>query len=420
MRGCVNTLTNKVMATKEKNTGAVDDIFAILIGQHNKVTPNSAALGREMDSEVKIRINSGSMLLNMILSNSPDGGWPCGRIVEVFGPNSSGKSTLGYVAMANAQAAGGIAIYIDLEKTGNPDFMRLLGINLDELITTDIREVENIFTAIERNLVTIAASPKYKDKPVMIVVDSVTALLTDVESEAGYQFNMNVSMAKAKMIGIALRKIVPYLSKANACLYFVNQIRDNVTGYGEKFIVPGGNAIPFYSSIRVYLESKVKIVIGDETLKNAYEEAMLEYKALGGKKAGLVKPEAPKPNKDNETTIGYEITAFTKKNKLCPQDRRAKFKIIFSQGLIEEDSWLDPCVKYGIITVEGNKYILSAFENDWGQFSRKQWMSKLQQSEEVYLKIRKLLAEKLTINLDFKNEKTQEVEVNASEDDYTV
>ena len=89
-------------------------------------------MGKDMDSEIKTFVDTGTMLLNMILSNNPNGGWPCGRIVEVFGKESTGKSTLGYVAMASAQAAGGIAIYADIEKTGNKSFMKLLGIDLDK------------------------------------------------------------------------------------------------------------------------------------------------------------------------------------------------------------------------------------------------------------------------------------------------
>ncbi len=213
-------------------TSALDDMFAQLIGQHNKVSSGSATLGVQMESEIKYWVDSGSLLLNMILSNRPDGGWPCGRIVEVFGKESIGKSTLGYMAMANCQKAGGIAIYADIEKTGNKTFMKLLGVDLTKLIYTDIPEIEKLFEALEQNLRTITASGRFKDKPIMIVVDSVTALQTDAEMESGYEFNMNTSMSKAKQLGKALKKITPFLAKANACLYFVNQIRDNVSGYG--------------------------------------------------------------------------------------------------------------------------------------------------------------------------------------------
>jgi RecA/RadA recombinase len=406
------------MAKKDKDApkSALDEIFAKLIGQHNTVSAGSAALGNAMDSEIRHFVDTGLMNLNMILSNRPDGGWPCGRIVEVFGKESTGKSTLGYVAMASAQAAGGIAIYADIEKTGNAAFMKLLGINLDELITTDIPEIEKLFTALERNLTLIAQTPRFKNKPVMIVVDSVSALQTDAEMEGGYEYNMNVAMGKAKMLGKALKKIVPFLTSANACLYFVNQVRDNVSGYGEAFVVPGGKAIPFYSSIRVHLEGRTKIVLKDPTLENEYLDAMAKYKEAGGKKAGLEKPEKPKQNKDTETTIGYEVTAFTKKNKTAPSDRRTSFRIIFSQGLFEEECWLATCIKYGIVKKDGSKHTLVGIENDWGVFTEKQWIPKLQKDEKMYEAIRDLIIDKLTIPLEYDKTKYI-VEDEAIEDD---
>jgi len=409
------------MAKGKSKTSSIDDIFALLVGQHNKASPNSSVLGNDMDSEIKMWVNSGSTLLNMILSNRHDGGFPCGRVVEVFGKESIGKSTLGYVAMAEAQKAGGIAIYADIEKTGNKAFMKMLGVNLDELVTTDIPEIEKLFTALEQNLLTIAGSEKFKNKPVMIVVDSVTALQTDSEMEGGYEFNMNVALSKARQLGKALRKIIPSLNKANACLYFVNQIRDNVSGYGDNYVISGGKAIPFYSSIRVYLEGKTKIVVKDPTLENEYQKALAAWKDGGGKKMGLEKPEKPKSTKDNETVIGYEVTAFTKKNKTAPPERRTNFRIIFSQGLFDEECWLDQCIKYGIVHASGAYHEIVAFENDCGKFYRTGWIELLKSSEELYNKIKELLIEKLTIPLQLEPGKYTfaDEQVDAEEDDYT-
>lgn len=387
------------MAKEKVSTSSADSIFSQLIKQHNEVSPLSAVLGNAMESQIKYWIDSGSLLLNMRLANRPDGGWPCGRIVEVFGKESIGKSTLGYVAMANCQKAGGIAIYADIEKTGNPAFMKMLGVDLDTLVTTDIPEVEKLFTALEKNLTTIIDSKRFTDKPVIIVVDSVTALQTDAEIAGGYEYNMNVAMGKAKQIGKALKKITPFLSKANACLYFVNQIRDNTTGYGDSYSVPGGKAIPFYSSIRVYLEGKTKIVVKDPTLENEYQIALAEWKAAGGNKSGIEKPEKPKATKENETTIGYEVTAYTKKNKVAPPDRRSSFRILFSQGLFDEECYLDECIKYGIIKVAGAYHEIIAFQNSCGKFYKTEWIDKLKSDEKVYNKIKELLIEKLTIPL---------------------
>lgn len=399
------------------NLSALDTMFSQLIGQHNKVSAGSATLGRNMESEIKYWVDSGSTLLNMILSNRPDGGWPCGRIVEVAGRESIGKSTLGYVALANAQKAGGVAIYVDIEKTGNKKFMEMLGVDLDHLIYADNPEVESLFESLQQNLMLISNVKEMKDKPVMIVVDSVTALQTKAEMLSGYEFNMNISMTKAKQLGQALKKIVPFLSKANACLYFVNQIRDNVTGYGEAHVVPGGKAIPFYSSIRLFLESKLKIVAKDATLENEYEAALAAWKEAGGKKSGLEKPEKPKDSKANEAVIGYEVTAFTKKNKTAPPDRRIPFRIIFSQGLFDEECWFDQCLKYGIMKKDGNRYTITAFENELGKFWKTEWTNVLQNSEEVYNKIKELLIEKLTIKLDVNSYKIDTQGLNDEDDE---
>lgn len=390
--------------SKIKTTpSALDAVFGQLVGHYNKVSPGSATLGEHMESEITQWVHSGSTLLNMILSNRPDGGWPCGRIVEVFGKESIGKSTLGYVAMAQCQKQGGLAIYADIEKTGNKTFMELLGIDLSKLIYTDVAEVELLFAALQQNLILIAGIPEMKGKPVMIVVDSVTALQTTVEINAGFEFNMNQSMSKAKQLGLALKKIVPFLAKANACLYFVNQIRDNVSGYGDSYVISGGKAIPFYSSIRVYLEGKTKIVAKDATLENEYQEELEAWKQAGGKRSGVEKPEKPKATKANETTIGYEVSAYTKKNKTAPPDRRTSFRIIFSQGLFDEECWLDQCIKYGIVKQSGSYLEIISVPNDSGKFYRTEWMSVLQKSKELYNSIKDLLIDKMTVKLQLDN-----------------
>ena len=406
---------------EKKEESSLDLIFAQLIGQHNRVSPGSATLGAQMESEIKVWVDSGSMLLNMVLSNRPDGGWPCGRIVEVFGRESIGKSTLGYVAMANAQKAGGIALYADIERTGNKKFMELLGVDLSKLIYTDIPEIEKLFEALQYNLTTIAESKAFVNKPVMIVIDSVTALQTTAEMESGYEFNMNVSMGKSKQLGKALKKIIPYLAKANACIYFVNQIRDNTSGYGESYVVPGGKSIPFYSSIRLYLEGKTKIVAKDPTLENEFQIAMAAWKDAGGKKAGLEKPEKPKSTKDNETTIGYEVTAYTKKNKTAPPDRRTPFRIVFSQGLFDEECWLDQCLKYGIVKASGAYNEIVAFPNENGKFYKTEWLEILQSSKELYDKIKNLLIDKMTVKLQLAEYAIEDQEIDEeTKDDYVV
>jgi len=378
---------------------SVDNIFAQLIGQHNKISDGAATIGAEMESEVKYHIDSGSMILNMILSNKQDGGWPSGRIVEVFGKESIGKSTLGYVAMASCQKMGGLSIYADIERAGNKKFMKMLGINLDELVITNENVIERLFQGIEDNLKLIISSNYNRDKPIMIVVDSVTALETEAETEGGYGYNMNIQMKKAMMLGKALKKIIPTLNKANACLYLVNQIRDNTTGYGDSYVVPGGKSIPFYASIRLYLQGKSKIVAKDPTFENEFLEAMAQWKKT---KIG----EKPVRGKADEVTIGYEVTAYTKKNKTAPPDRTGHFRIIFSKGLFDIECYLDYGIKYGIIKQSGawcefvHPDITSIKGYNVPKFYASSWLGILQENPEVYEKLEKLLIDKLTIPID--------------------
>lgn len=393
------------MATSKKNSSAssssVDNVFAQLIGQHNKISDGASTSGDQMESEVKYWIDSGSLLLNMTLSNRPDGGWPSGRIVEVFGRESIGKSTLGYMAMANCQKVGGIAIYADIERAGNKKFMQMLGVNLEELVITNENVVERLFQGIEDNLKFLIANNIRRDKPVIIVVDSVTALETEAESESGYDFNMNIQMKKAMMLGKALKKIVPYLNKANACLYLVNQIRDNTTGYGEKYVVPGGKSIPFYASTRLYLDGKSKIVAKDPTVENEFQEAMAVWKASPKESRG----EKPIRGKADEVTIGYEVSAYTKKNKVAPPDRTAHFRIIFSKGLFDIECYLDYAIKYGIVKASGawNEFVhpeILKINPELPKFYSTAWIEILQKNQAVYEKLEELLIAKLTIPID--------------------
>lgn len=385
---------------EESKSSSVDNVFAQLVGLHNKISADAATIGKDMESEVKYWIDSGSMLLNMILSNRHDGGWPSGRIVEVFGKESIGKSTLGYVAMAKVQEAGGVAIYADVERAGNKKFMQMLGMNLDEVVITNENVIEKLFQALENNLKFLMENNIRRDKPTIIVVDSVTALETEAESEGGYEFNMNIHMKKAMMLGKALKKIIPYLNKANACLYLVNQIRDNPSGYGENYVVPGGKSIPFYASIRLHLQGISKIVAKDPVAENLFQEALAAWKAAPKESRG----DKPVRAKTDEVTIGSEVTAFTKKNKVAPPYRTGHFRIIFSKGLFDVECYLDYALKYGLLKQSGAWYefvdaeILSkAKDGKLAKFYASDWLDVLGNNPEVFAELERQLINRLTI-----------------------
>jgi len=384
------------MAKSKTSTPATDDIFSQLISQHNKISPGSAMMGTELESEITTWISSGSFLLDMCLSNSANGGWPCGRIVQIFGPESIGKSTLGYVAMASCQKQGGIVIYADIENAANKKFMTMLGIDLERMIWCNTDNVEDLFQALEENLKLIINTPSLKNKPVLIVIDSIAALQTKSEVENNYEANMNISLAKAKQLHKAFRKINAYVSKANACMFCVDQIKENTSGYGPKWQISGGKALPFFSSIRLYLEGKKRIEAKDPTIENEYQEALATWKNAGGNKTGIPKPERPKTD---EVTIGFEITAYTIKNKTAPPDRTAHFRILFAEGLRDEECYLDYLVKYGAVKQSGAYFEIVGWPNNHGKFYKSAWVSDVICEVDTFKKVREFLEDKLTINL---------------------
>lgn len=401
------------MAKVKSGNSATDDIFKQMISQHNKISSGISTIGSEMETDIKDYIDTGSLLLNMILSNDPKGGWPAGRTVEVFGQESIGKSTLGYVLMANCQKQGGIPIYADIERAGNKKFMQMLGVDLDRLIITHEETIEKLFQGIEDNLKLIIEKG-LNNKPNAIIVDSVTALQTDAEFEQGYEYNMNIQLKKAMMLGKALKKIVPYLTKANCVLYLVNQIRENTTGYGQSYVVPGGKSIPFYASIRLYLKGMKEIKAKDINAENEYLESMAVWKQLPKESRG----EKPERAKLDEMVIGHTVEAFTVKNKTSPPKRTAHFNIIFSKGLFDAECYLEYCEKFGIIKGTGawkqfvHPEITKKFPN-LPKFYSSSWIDTITSNDGLYEMVENMLIEKLTIPIDageFSSISTDEME----------
>jgi len=235
------------MAKQTNNGGALDSIFEKLIQEQNKLVPGSAAGGNEMFANVNTWISTGSMILDTIISNKQTGGWPAGRTIELYGEESIGKSTLVYAGMAGVQRLGGIAIYYDVEQAGSLEMMRANGVDPNRLIVSNLTSIEEIFKTLEATLTTIINTKEFKGKPVYICLDSYAQMTTEAEVEAGYEFNMNISTKKAVQMGKALRKITPFLNKANACLVVINQTRDKLgVVYGDPTCVD-----PYSTKIKI-------------------------------------------------------------------------------------------------------------------------------------------------------------------------
>ncbi len=263
------------------------------------------ALGKHASNKEISVIKTGAVTLDIALGI---GGVPRGRVVEIYGPESSGKSTLALHIVASAQKAGGVAAYVDAEHALDPSYAVKLGVNIDELLISQPdsgEEALNIAEALARsNAIDV------------IVIDSVAALLpkAELEGEIGDSF---VGL-QARMMSQALRKLTAALSKSGTCAIFINQIREKIgVMYGNPETTTGGRALKFYSSIRIDLR-KVTGIKGNDNAE-----------------------------------VGNRVRAKVVKNKLAPPFKVAEFDILFDEGISRAGSLLDVAVDLNIVDKKG-------------------------------------------------------------------
>ncbi|MBP9888831.1 MAG: recombinase RecA [Leptospiraceae bacterium] len=296
---------DEILAEKnEERKRAID----AAMGQIEKQFGKGSIMRLGANSAVAIPvISTGSLDLDIALGI---GGLPVGRIVEIYGPESSGKTTLMLSTIAQAQKKGGIAAFIDAEHALDPSYAKKLGVNIDDLL---VSQPDNGEEALE-----ICESLVRSNAIDIIVIDSVAALVPKAEIE-GDMGDSHMGL-QARLMSQALRKLTGTISKSKTTVVFINQIRMKIgVMFGSPETTTGGNALKFYASVRMDIR---KI----ETLK------------------------------DKEDPIGNRVRVKVVKNKCAPPFKQAEFDVMFNSGINKESSIIDLAVKHEIIVKGGSWY----------------------------------------------------------------
>ena len=299
------------------------DFTSDLIKQLNKEHGNRIAYNLAFDdspTHVNRWVKTGSKQLDYIVAGKPEGGLPEGRIVEIFGPPSIGKSHIAIQIAKNTQEMGGIVVYIDTENATSVDNLGALGVDIQKrFVYVDTHCTEEVLSIAEKTI--LRAKALQKDVPITIIWDSVAA--TSPKAELVGDYDKETIGLNARVISKGMRKITGVIANENVLFICLNQIRTKVgVMYGDPTTTPGGKAIPFHSSVRIKLGAGQQI----------------------------------KDKKGN--IIGINVSAKTIKNKVAPPFRTCNFEIHFGKGIVEHEQSFDVlrrfCKDQGPVDYRGN------------------------------------------------------------------
>ena len=290
----------KMSATRQRDLDAAISSITKAYGDGSIMRLGVARALRQIEV-----IPTGALAMDLALGV---GGIPRGRVVEIFGPESSGKTTLMLHVIANAQKAGGLAAFIDAEHALDPGYAKRLGVNLDDLLVSQPDSGEEALSICE----TLARSNALD----VIVIDSVAALVPKAELEG--EMGMATMGMQARLMSQALRKLTAILAKAKTTCVFTNQMREKVgVMFGNPETTSGGKALKFYASVRIDIRRK-------DTLKDAAGNA-----------------------------VGNHVKVKIVKNKVAPPFAEAEFDILYNHGINKEGSILDVGIESGAVEKKG-------------------------------------------------------------------
>ena len=305
-------------------------------------------------------ISTGAVSLDLALGGR---GFPRGRIIEVFGPESSGKTTLALHAIASAQKTGGVAAFVDAEHALDPSWARRLGVNLEELLVSQPDTGEQALEIVELLVRSNAVD--------IIVVDSVAALIPRAEIE-GEMGDSHVGL-QARLMSQAMRKLTGAISRSKTTVIFINQIREKIgVMFGNPETTPGGRALKFYASVRVDI-----------------------------RRTGSIK--------DGDTAVGNRVRARVVKNKMAPPFRQSEFDIMFNEGISATGDLLDMAVEEKVVDKSGAWFSFGEVRLGQGRENAKTF---LKENPDLFEEVKALVLEKKGV---IKTSDADEVEAETDE-----
>jgi len=354
------------MSAKKSVTDDLANVIADNL--NNKFKENKVAYfldGSDITpTDIKDFVSTGSSMLDLAISNRTNGGIAVGRITEINGLESSGKSLIGAHILAETQKKGGVAVYIDTENAVSEEFLKVLGIDTSQLLYLQLQTVEEIFQAIEEIVLKVREAEK--DRLVTILVDSLAAASTQVEIDADFEKD-GWATSKAIIISKAMRKITQMIGRQRIALVFTNQLRAKLgVMFGDPWTTSGGKALPFHASTRIRLKNKGRIT---DTKKNV---------------------------------LGMTILAQVVKNRLGPPLRHAEFPLYFESGIDDVGSWLEVMKKHKLVKSAGAWYTYTDVAGEEYKFQSKDFLKILEENslkDEVYDRI----CDKVILKYDIKD-----------------